>query len=147
MANAAPAYFAALEAGLGRMKAAVAADINYSAVRHARLTDPKFAEREQQALAVQINVIENALFEAAKSGNVTAIVFYLTNRAPKVEGHEGHEEWQDRRARASIVNIQKNESPDESEIDDELRRLAKELAERAGEGASASGSESVPLRD
>jgi hypothetical protein len=34
-------------------------------------------------------VVENALFQAAKNGNVTAMIFYLKNRAP--------DRWRDRR--------------------------------------------------
>jgi hypothetical protein len=49
--------------------------------RHAKV-DPFFAEAVKRAEASAVEIVEDALFQAASSGNVTAMVFYLERRDP-----------------------------------------------------------------
>lgn len=44
--------------------------------------DPTFAAEVEQAEAEAHEIVENALFESARSGNVAAAIFYLCNRKP-----------------------------------------------------------------
>jgi hypothetical protein len=50
--------------------------------------DPAFADSVDQAEMGAHELVEDALFQAAQSGNVVAMIFYLKNRKP--------DEWRDR---------------------------------------------------
>lgn len=45
---------------------------------------PELAEALKMSAEVADRIIENALFEKAKAGNMAAIIFYLKNRKPDV---------------------------------------------------------------
>jgi hypothetical protein len=74
------AYLDALAKGLRRGKAAEAAGIHRSVVSRYRKAHPRFAEIESEAELAACEHVEDALFEAAKSGNITACIFFLCNR-------------------------------------------------------------------
>jgi hypothetical protein len=57
--------------------------------------DPKFAEEVERAEMEANETVENALFEAAQSGNVVAIQVWLYNRMP--------DRWKDKRAATAIA--------------------------------------------
>lgn len=75
-------YLDLLSSGVPCMAAARAVKIHYTTVVDHRRRDPEFAEAEEQARLGAVEAIEDALFQAAASGNVPAIKFFLTNRAP-----------------------------------------------------------------
>ena len=54
-----------------------------------RKEHPEFAQAIAVSKAVADREIENALFKAARKGNVTAMIYWLKNRKP--------DEWRDRR--------------------------------------------------
>ncbi len=82
-----------------------------------------FAEAVSEAESDAIGKVENALFEAAISGNVTAIQVYLYNRAPK--------RWTDKRnirlAGEGGGPIEVRESDAKSKILNELNRLSERI--------------------
>ena len=45
--------------------------------------DPKIAASIKKGRDKSIDMVENALFKSAINGNVTAMIFYLKNRAPE----------------------------------------------------------------
>lgn len=45
--------------------------------------DPKIAAAIKKGRDKSIDLVENALFKSAINGNVTAMIFYLKNRAPE----------------------------------------------------------------
>jgi len=57
--------------------------------------DPKFAAEVERAEMEANETVENALYEAALSGNVVACQVWLYNRTP--------ERWKDKRAAAAIA--------------------------------------------
>jgi hypothetical protein len=90
-------YLTALRNGLRPMKAARAAGVSWSTIRDHRDRDPYFAAAEREALDEALEEVEDALYTAAVSGQVTAAIFVLTNRAP--------DRWADKRATPTKVEI------------------------------------------
>jgi len=84
------AYLALLGQGHTRGLAASLVGIHRATVSTHMKKDRGFAEAVSEAESDAIGKVENALFEAATSGNVTAIQVYLYNRDPK--------RWTDRRS-------------------------------------------------
>ncbi len=82
-------YLALLRQGHTRGLAASLVGIHRATVSIHMKKDSGFAEAVSEAESDAIGKVENALFEAAISGNVTAIQVYLYNREP--------ERWADRR--------------------------------------------------
>jgi len=82
-------YLARLAKGERRTLAAKAMRINYSTVLDHIATDEDFAAAVIEAESQADLIIENALFETAKDGNVTAQQVWLYNRKP--------ESWRDKR--------------------------------------------------
>lgn len=74
-------YLQKLREGLGRTAAAAAVGISRPTIAEYRKKDKNFIEAEILAEQAAIGEIEDSLFVAAKSGNLTAIIFYLCNRA------------------------------------------------------------------
>ncbi len=64
-------------------EAAKNAGLTYAQVHKRREIDPDFRELELQAETQAAEPIENALYEAALSGNVPAAIKWLEKRAPK----------------------------------------------------------------
>ncbi|MBU8921375.1 MAG: hypothetical protein KOO63_06100 [Bacteroidales bacterium] len=82
-------YLKHLSEGHQRGYAATLVGVHRSTISDCVKADKKFAEAVSYAEADAVAKVENALFEAANSGNVTAIQVYLYNRDPK--------RWADRR--------------------------------------------------
>jgi len=89
---------------LGRIAAARAVGVDASTARRHVAADKKFAEAvslaEMAAEGEKIEDVEDALYQAAIGGNVTAIQVFLYNRAA--------DRWSDRR------NLQLHMPPDEA---------------------------------
>jgi hypothetical protein len=83
------AYLERLREGMRRGKAAQAVGVDRSTVWRAVQEDPEFAAAVDQAELDACEIIEDALFESAKKGNVTAQQVWLYNRHP--------DRWKDRR--------------------------------------------------
>ncbi len=83
-------YLALLRQGHTRGLAASLVGIHRATVSTHMKKDNEFADAVSEAESDAIGKVENALFEAAISGNVTAIQVYLYNRNP--------ERWADRRS-------------------------------------------------
>lgn len=75
-------YLKALRGGNTRGDAANMAGVSRWTVRQHRDKDPKFDEACESAEADAVETVEDALYEAASYGNVTAQIFFLKNRAP-----------------------------------------------------------------
>ena len=58
-----------------------AMDIDTSTYRKARAADPEFAKEVDEAKQIRLDLVEDALFMSAISGNVLAQKFYLVNRS------------------------------------------------------------------
>jgi hypothetical protein len=83
------AYLANLENGMGRTQAIASVGIARSTLAEHRNTNADFARLESEAEMKAVGTIENALFESAKGGNVTAQQVFLYNRAS--------DRWKDQR--------------------------------------------------
>jgi hypothetical protein len=83
------AYLRALREGNSRSTAARQAGVSRELVRQYRHATEGWAEEEAAAEEEAHGQVEDALFQAAVSGNVTAIQVWLYNRRP--------ERWKDRR--------------------------------------------------
>ncbi len=77
------AYFQALRDGARRGAAALAAGVGIHTVRNHRAKDMEFRAAEDQAELDACEIIEDALFQAASSGNVPSMIFFLCNRMPE----------------------------------------------------------------
>ena len=88
-------YFEHLRQGLRPGAAAEAVGITRQTVYMHRKNDPDFAEAERQAELEACEIVEDALFNAAISGNVKAAETWLYNRMP--------DRWTDKRT-PNIVN-------------------------------------------
>jgi len=73
-------YLEHLREGMRRGAAAEAIGICRTAIYQYRKKNESFAEEETLAELDACEVVEDALFQAAQSGNVTACIFYLCNR-------------------------------------------------------------------
>ena len=76
------AYLNQIRDGMRRTRAAEAVGINYRTVYQERLNNPEFAEKERLAEMEACDVVEDALYNAAISGNIRAIEMWLYNRFP-----------------------------------------------------------------
>jgi len=94
-ANKREEYLALLsENGLGRLRAAKQVGVTRHTVLAYAKDNPEFAEARDQAEMEANEQVENALFEAAKSGHVTACQVWLYNRMP--------DRWSDKRQTSNI---------------------------------------------
>lgn len=82
-------YLDALRRGLRRGAAAESIGMKRWAIRRAAIADPEFAAAIEAAELDAVEAVEDALYDAALSGNVVAIQVVLYNRAPG--------RWADRR--------------------------------------------------
>ena len=62
--------------------AAEAVGVSCEIVEAYRKAHPEFGKAEEEAELYAQEQVENALYQAASSGNVPAMVFYLSNRKP-----------------------------------------------------------------
>lgn len=82
-------YLSALAQGQRRGVAARAAGVTRDTIVRWRRLDPDFAAAAEEAELDAHEQVEDALYQAAVSGNVTAIQVYLYNRLP--------DRWRDQR--------------------------------------------------
>lgn len=75
-------YLAALARGARRGDAAAIAEVTMRTVNEHMKKDPAFAAACAEAEVAACDVIEDALWETARSGHMTAMMFWLQNRAP-----------------------------------------------------------------
>ena len=74
------------------------AGMNSSTFYRWRKKHPRMADLCEALIAVRVNVVEDALYQACvEDRNISAIIFFLTNRAG--------EKWADRRALVNNTNI------------------------------------------
>jgi hypothetical protein len=81
--------------GLNRDEIARCLGISPTTLYKYKRKDAQFANALKNGRAKGLAVITNALFEKAKAGDTTAMIFYLKNRDP--------EHWRDRRAFDHVV--------------------------------------------
>lgn len=84
------AYLALLAEGRRPRQAARAVGLHPATINNYRKRHPAFEQEEVLAQMEANELVEEALFEAAASGNVPAAQFWLTNRDP--------ENWRDKRS-------------------------------------------------
>ena len=122
-------YLALLRQGHTRGLAASLVGIHRATVSTHMKRDKGFAEAVSEAESDAIGKVENALFEAATSGNVTAIQVFLYNRDPK--------RWSDKRnirlAGEGGGPIEVRESDAKSKLLAELNRYAVRAREAEGD--------------
>lgn len=82
-------YVRLLRQGVRRYKAAEIVGVSYPTVWTHLKSDPEFAEAVSQAEMAKLDEVEEALYETALAGNVTAQQVVLYNRRP--------DEWADQR--------------------------------------------------
>lgn len=83
------AYLELLRKGGRRVKSAKAVGVGYDTVSREMGLDPAFVEAIDQAEMDANQIVEDALFQAAKKGNVVACQVWLYNRMP--------DRWADKR--------------------------------------------------
>ena len=116
------AYLALLREGVGRCAAARKVGVHRSTVNNKMNKDPKFLAAVNEAEMEACEVIEMALFAAAKKGNVTAQQVILYNRMP--------EKWKDRRN--VVVRDYERDKSALAEMREELKK-AREAAKKVSE--------------
>ena len=82
-------YLDSLAEGSSKTTAAAATGVSYELIRLYRKEQPEFSELEEQAQLSATEKVEDALFQAASSGNVRACEVWLYNRCP--------DKWKDQR--------------------------------------------------
>lgn len=112
-------YLDQLRNGSRRMTAARNIGLDPSTPRNYAREHPEFADQVRESELESYEQVEDALFMAASSGNVTACIFYLTNRQP--------DRWQDRR----VPKVEMSGSVKVELSVDELRARAVSLIEDA----------------
>jgi hypothetical protein len=78
---------------------------------------PRIANLTDGIIASRIQVVEDSLFESCVNGNVTAMIFFLTNRCP--------ERWADRRALVNNTNVfnARNQIPVKDEPEETVEQI------------------------
>jgi hypothetical protein len=75
-------FVEALRDGAWRTSAAQAAGVHFSTVRRHMITDAAFADEVEEAELDANTAVENALYERALGGNITACLAWLYSRMP-----------------------------------------------------------------
>lgn len=120
-------YLELLRQGYRRGAAAEAVGVSRETVRLAYNSDPEFAEAVDLAEVAACDIVEDALLEAAKSGNVLACQVWLYNRSP--------DRWKDQRSLKTELS-----GPGGKPI--VIREIAVEIpAELGGDGPREAGVE------
>ena len=88
-------YLSHLAGNIRPSKAAELVNVNYQTVREYRKKDPAFVAAEAEAEAQGTEAVEDALYNLAVGGHMTAIMFVLQNRQP--------DRWKDMRQIAKTV--------------------------------------------
>lgn len=107
-------YLDLLRNGVRRGMAARQVGITSRTVQRWRIRHPKFGAKEIEAEMEANEQVEDALFQAASSGNTTAMIFYLTNREP--------DRWSDKRAPQTIRMTGEDGGPVRIDLDVESLR-------------------------
>tara|TARA_Y100001951_G_C11269431_1_gene257737 strand:+ start:582 stop:1070 length:489 start_codon:yes stop_codon:yes gene_type:complete len=76
------AYLAHLRNGMGRKQAARASGVSIRTVQRFVNQNAEWEEDRDEAEAEAVEAVESALFDSATGGNVSAAIFFLTNRSP-----------------------------------------------------------------
>lgn len=84
------ALIESLEKGNSITEACDQANVSRGTYYNWRAQYPEWAAQCDNALKLQVNVVEDALYEKACNGNTTAMIFYLCNRAPSDWRHVAH---------------------------------------------------------
>lgn len=127
-ANKKAAYLELLRTGGRRMASARAVGINPRTVEKHMRRYPGFAQLLSEAEMEANEFIENALYKAAREGNVTAIQVWLYNRAPS--------RWKDQRN----MKVTVGDGDIDEAIETELARLS---ASGQDKTASSSSDEKI----
>lgn len=77
-----PVIIESLENGATVSAACAGADINRNTFYKWYEQDPEFAKQVDAAQKSRVHHVEDSLYKKAMAGNLTAIIFYLCNRAP-----------------------------------------------------------------
>jgi hypothetical protein len=75
-------YLAHIRNGMGRKQAARATGVSIRTVQRFVNQNPDWEEDRDEAEAEAVEQVESALFDSATNGNVSAAIFFLTNRSP-----------------------------------------------------------------
>lgn len=112
------AIFKSLKSGSTISAACKAAVVDVSTLWEWRKANKELNVKIHNIIESRIQAVEDALFESAIGGNVTAQLAFLFNRAP--------ERWADKRALINniISNKLENANPYKNLTDEELRLLA-----------------------
>jgi hypothetical protein len=76
------AYCELLTQGTLRGVAAEKLGVNRHTVTEAAKRDPEFAQAIEDAVETKHENVEDTLYQRALAGNITAMIFYLSNRVP-----------------------------------------------------------------
>lgn len=128
-------YLKLLSEGSRRVAAAEAVGVKRQTVSNHIAADPEFAAAVDEAEMAANQIVEYGLFQSAQAGNVSACVFWLTNRDP--------DRWQDRRNLGINGSLNLSHGITDDKIDAELQRLlenrGKRIPETAHEGNGQNG--------
>tara|TARA_R110002020_G_scaffold323100_6_gene538880 strand:+ start:1307 stop:1801 length:495 start_codon:yes stop_codon:yes gene_type:complete len=91
-------YLQHLRNGMGRKQAARASGVGIRTVQRYVNQNPDWESERDEAESEAIELVENALFNTAVEGNVSAGIFFLTNRSP--------DRWTDKRRPNINLNAQ-----------------------------------------
>ena len=98
--------------GLNMDQIALSLGIHRSTLFKRKGEESDLSDAIKRGQAAGLKIVTNALMESAKTGNVTAQIFYLKNRAP--------DEWKDRKdvqidheMRSTVINSQPDLTPTE----------------------------------
>lgn len=104
--------------GLTYEQIALALGIHVSTLHARKAADSEIFEAIQRGRAKGIESVSNALFENAMSGNVTAQIFFLKNRAPN--------EWMDR-VEQRITGSMTYQNLSDEQLEADVAALAEEI--------------------
>lgn len=117
------AFLEGLRRGMRLSAAAEAVGVSWSTVRNYSKIYSDFKTRMDEAEAQACDVVENALFEKAKSGNITAIELWLFNR--------NKNRWADRR-NIQVTTSMGTEMKSKEEIVSELKEILENTKQAKG---------------
>lgn len=83
--------------GLTEEQIALALGVAYSTLRRHKSKNEQIQAAIKRGKAIGVLEISNTLFETAKAGNVTAMIFYLKTRSP--------DEWRDKQNVSASVDL------------------------------------------
>jgi hypothetical protein len=124
-------YLAHLRNGMGRKQAARATGVGIRTVQRFVNQNTDWEEDRDEAEAEAVEAVESALFDSATNGNVSAAIFFLTNRSP--------DRWVDkRRPNISIATQAVAGGENQGVIDRMIARAEVILGEGDHDGLSGS---------